>query len=178
MGNETHLGAGGRRWWGVRGGPLTVWGTPCCVGHPSFSGRQRAKGCRAPAAPMGCGGVMGFCPCSPYPQKPQTFPRSPVWPSSPVPLAEWFAHVTWKWAVMRGKRWWCWKGVCVCVKGGRGGELVSLAPSAGRQVSLPCQKERGGKKNKIMKSKHGHERTARQSPTSPCTQMVPTSRRG
>ena len=64
---------------------------------------------------------MGFCPCSPYPQKPRTFPRSPVWPSSPVPLAEWFAHVTWKWAAMRGKRWWCWKGVCVCVKGGRGG---------------------------------------------------------
>lgn len=89
---------------------------------------------------------MGFCPCSPYPQKPQTFPRSPVWPSSPVPLAEWFAHVTWKWAAMRGKRWWCWKGVCVCVKGGRGGGVgisctISRAPGF---IAMP--KRKGGKK--------------------------------
>lgn len=59
------------------------------------------------AREWGCGGgswVLVVRPPSlppPTTSTPKNF--SPVWPVSPVPPADWFAHVTWKWAAMGGK---------------------------------------------------------------------------
>lgn len=151
------------------GGP---GGSPRCVGQPLLRGAPLVLGeaegkgmpgsCCADGVQRGNGVLSAF----PLPQKTQTFPLSPVWPSSPVPLAEWFAHVTWKWAAMRGKRWWCWKGVCVymcvCV-GGVGGGWCLLHHQPGTRIHCHAKKKGekkggrggGGGKNKIMKSKHG-----------------------